>query len=97
MKSDETKGKTAMTRFDTTGLKVWAAIVFLSGIGAYLWGCLSGEFRKGGALPYGDSPVAVGLVVFALVCLLLGVALVILIFTLEGYQPGQGSQNDKSQ
>ena len=55
------------------GLKIWAGILLALAVLLYLLGMLSGEFNKGyGLLSWGDSPVALAL--------LLGIAMLLLLF-----------------
>lgn len=65
-------------------LKVWTAIVFILGIGCYLWGILSGEFNRfNGFLFYGKSNLSAALLLFCACCLVLTISLIFVIIAFE--------------
>jgi len=77
------------------GLKIWAGILLALAVLLYLLGMLSGEFNKGyGLLGWGNSPVALALLLGIAMLLLLCVSLLFVISALSQREAAEDTKTE---
>lgn len=77
------------------GLKIWAGILLALAALLYLLGLFSGEFNKGyGLLSWGDSPVALALLLGIAMLLLLFVSLLFVISALSQKEAAEDAKTE---